>query len=110
MISNLRHQLAVVGQQARLPEALEPLKACWPQAHSPDLRQQVLLAIAILRRPIANDYLMELVASEPEPTASAALLALKIYKSDPLLRERIAKVVLERGSQTLQGRFDRDFR
>ena len=93
-----------------MPEALDPLKACWQRSHSPELRQQVLLAIAILRRPAAIDYLMELVASESEPTAIAALSALRIYKDDPRLRERIAKLVHERGSPTLQARFDRDFR
>ena len=50
--------------KSRLPEALDPLKACWQRCHSPELSQQVLLAIAILRRPGAIDYLMELVASE----------------------------------------------
>ena len=93
-----------------MPEALDPLKACWQRSHSPELRQQVLLAIAMLRLPAAIDYLMELVASESESTAIAALSALKIHNYDPHLRERIAKLVHERGSHTLQARFDRDFR
>jgi HEAT repeat protein len=93
--------------RSRLPEALEPLKGCW-RCHSPDLRQQVLLAIAILRRPSASDYLIELVASEAEPTATAALSALRIYKSDPRLLERIEKVVRERVSPQLRACFDRD--
>jgi hypothetical protein len=78
--------------------------------HVPELRRHILLAIAILRRPGAMDYLMELVASETEPTAIAALSALGIYKNDPRLRERIARLVHERGSPTLQAWFDRDFR
>jgi HEAT repeat protein len=94
--------------RSRLPEALDPLKGCWPRCHSPDLRQQVLLSIAILRRPGATDYLMELVASEAEPTAIAALSALRIFKSDPRLRERIAELVRERGSPKLRACFDRD--
>ena len=57
--------------KSRLPEALDPLKACWQRSHSAELRQHILLAIAILRRPDAIDYLMELVASEAEPTAIA---------------------------------------
>jgi len=94
--------------RSRLPEALDPLKGCWPRCASPELRQQVLLAIAILRRPGATDYLLELVASEAEPTAIAALSALRIFKSDPRLRERIAKLVHERGSPKLQACFERD--
>lgn len=94
--------------RSRLPEALEPLKACWPRCVFPELRQQVLLAIAILRRPAAVDYLMELVASESEPTALAALSALQIFKSDPRVRERIARLVQERGSLKIQACFERD--
>lgn len=94
--------------RSRLPEALEPLQACWPRCFNPELRQQVLLAIAILRRPGATDYLIELVASESEPTAMAALSALRIFKSDPRLRERIEEVVRQRGSPKLQACFHRD--
>jgi HEAT repeat protein len=94
--------------RSRLPEALEPLKVCWLRCHTPDLQQQVLLAIAILRRPGATDYLIELVAREPEPTALAALSVLRIHKSDPRLREQIEKVVRERGSPRLHACFDRD--
>jgi hypothetical protein len=96
--------------KSRLAEALDPLKACLERSHSPELRQRILLAIAILRRPSATDYLIELVASDSEPTATAALSALKIYKHDPHLRERIAKRVHESGSPALQARFERDFR
>jgi HEAT repeat protein len=88
--------------KSRLHEALDPLKECWQRSHSPELRQHVLLAIAILRRPVAIDYLMELVASEPEPAAIEALSALGIYKDDPRLRERLARLVHERGSPALQ--------
>jgi hypothetical protein len=96
--------------KSRLDEALDPLKSCFERAHSAELRQQILLAIGILRRPGANDYLLELVASGSEPTAITALSVLKIYKHDPHLCERIAKLVRERGSRTLQARFERDFR
>jgi HEAT repeat protein len=95
--------------KSRLPEALDPLRACWQRSHSPELRQQVFLAIAILRRPGAIDYLMDLVASESEPTAIAALSALRIYKDDPRLRERIAKLVHDRGSPMLQTWYDREY-
>ena len=53
---------------------------------------------------------MELVASEPEPTAIAVLSALWIYNDDPRLRDRIAGLVHERESPTLQAGFDREFR
>src|SRR5262249_46628890 len=43
--------------KSRLPDAFEPLKVCWPRCLSSDLRQQVLLAIAMMRLPTAIDYL-----------------------------------------------------
>jgi HEAT repeat protein len=95
--------------KSRLPEALDPLTECLQRSHSSQARQHVLLAIAILRRPAAIDYLMGLVASEPEPDAVAALSALLIYKDDPRLRERVAAIVRERGSRILQAAFDREF-
>jgi HEAT repeats/PBS lyase HEAT-like repeat len=96
--------------KSRLPEALDPLQTCWPRCYSPDVRQQVLLAIAMLRLPIAIDYLMGLVATESEPNAIEALSALRIHNYDPRLCERIAKLLDDKGSATLRDRFDRDFR
>lgn len=95
--------------RSRLPEALDPLRECWPRCHSPELRQQILLAIAILRRPGAIDCLMELVASEEEPTAVAALSALRIFKGAPRLHERVGELVWGRKSQKLRACFERDF-
>jgi len=96
--------------KSRLPEALGALKSCWKQATSTGLREQTLLAIAMLRLPAAIDYLLEHVASDSEKDAIAALFALKIHNYDPRLRERIAELVRQKGSLALQARFDRDFR
>jgi HEAT repeat protein len=95
--------------KSRLPDAFEPLKACWPRCLSSDLRQQVLLAIAMMRLPTAIDYLVALVASDSEQDALATLSALKIHNYDPRLRERLEPVVRETGSRTLRARFERDF-
>src|SRR4051794_34031327 len=96
--------------RSRLAEALGPLKGCLRRCRAADLRQQLLLAIAILRRPDATDYLIELVATaEEETTAGAALSALRIYREDPRLRERVAEAVRERGSPKVQAAFGREF-
>ena len=95
--------------KSRLPEALDPLKECLEKVFSAELRQQILLAIAILRRPTAIDFLVEYVASEPEPNASAALSVLRIYKDDLKLRERIAGIVRERAIAPLRAVFDHEF-
>ncbi len=95
--------------KSRLAEALVPLGDCWQRSHSAELRQHVLLAIAILRRPAAVEFLAGLVATEPEPDAIAALSALRIYRDDPRLGERVAGLVLERRSPVLRAAFDREF-
>ena len=95
----------------RWAEALGPLKECLQRCHSSELRQQLLLAIAILRRPAATDFLIELVATaEEESTASEALSALRIFKEDPRLRDRLAEAVRERRSPITQAAFEREFR
>jgi len=96
--------------KSRLPEAMGALTSCWKRATSTGLREQILLAIAMLRLPAAIDHLLELVASDSEKDAIAALFALKIHNYDPRLRGRIAEIVRKKGSQALQARFERDFR
>ena len=95
--------------KSRLAEALGPLRGCYERAHSDELKRHILLAIAILRRPPAVDFLADLVATGVEPDAAAALSALRIFKDDPRLLERVGGVVKSRKSPTLQGVFDREF-
>ena len=95
--------------KSRLPEALAPLRECWPRCFDPELRQHVLLAIAILRRPAAIDHLIEVVTTEADSTAIHALAALRISKDDPKLRERIERIVRDRNSPPLRAAFDHHF-
>jgi HEAT repeat protein len=95
--------------RSRLPGAFDALKSCWLRCAHRELQDQILLAMATLRLPAATDYLIELVTSDPERSAVAALAALKIYSHDPRVRTRIAAVVHQRGIPALQTRFDRDF-
>jgi HEAT repeat protein len=96
--------------KSRLPDALGVLAACSKQALNAGLKEQILLAIAMLRLPAAIDLLLEIVGSDSEKDAIAALFALKIHNYDPRLRDRIAEVVRKTGSHALQARFERDFR
>jgi HEAT repeat protein len=96
--------------KSRLAEALDPLTECLQRCFFAELRQHILLAIAILRRPAAIDFLLGYVSTEPEPDAVKALSALGIYKDDPRLFERVESVVDELGSRTLQAAFAREFR
>jgi HEAT repeat protein len=95
--------------KSRLPDALDPLKACWPRCLSTGLKERILLSIAMMRLPAAIDHLLEIVASDSEKDAAAAMSALKIHNYDPRLCERLELVVRKSGSRTLRTLFDRDF-
>ena len=95
--------------KSRLPDALDPLKSCWPRCLEPSLRQRVFLAIAMMRLPAAIEYLVDLVGSDSEKDAAAALSALKIHNYDPRLRDRLEPIVRQAGRRALQAQFDRDF-
>ena len=92
--------------RSRLPEAFALLKACRLR-HPIGLNEEIFLAMAMLRLPVATDYLLELVATPGETSALAALSALMIYGYDPALRERIADAVQKGGSPALRAKFDR---
>jgi HEAT repeat protein len=96
--------------KSRLPDALDPLKACWPRCLSSGLKERVLLSIAMMRLPAAIDHLLEIVASDSERDAAAAMSALKIHNYDPRLCERLEALIRKSGSRTLRTLFDRDFR
>ncbi len=95
--------------KSRIPEALNLLKECWPRCPSISLRQRVLLAIAMMRLPAAIDHLLEIVGSDSEKDAAAALAALKIHNYDPKLRDRLESIVGQSESRTLRAIFERDF-
>jgi HEAT repeat protein len=96
--------------KSRLAEAFEPLADCWRRAHSGELKQHLLLALALLRRPAALDFLVELVANGEEPDAVSAISALSIYKDDLRLRERIETILEGRAGSALQIAFGREYR
>jgi hypothetical protein len=63
--------------------------------------------MAMLRLPLATEFLLEVVATEGETSAAGALSALMIYRYDPALRDRIADAVRKNGSHALRTKFER---
>jgi HEAT repeat protein len=96
--------------KSRLPEAIDLLKSAWQRGALAAARDEILLALAMLRLPAATDFLLELVAGEPEATAIRALSALLIHRHDPRLRERLEAAVRRHGGRGLLARFEREFR
>ncbi len=95
--------------KTKLPGALEALKACWQRSYQQALRDQILLAISMMRLPAAIEFLLELVAADSEASALSAMTALKFHRYDQKLCERLVQTVKKTGSRVLQLRLDRDF-
>jgi HEAT repeat protein len=95
---------------SRRREAFEILKDFWEKRVPARLQETVLMALALLRLPMANDFLLALVTGESEAIARMALAALAVHRYDARLRERIAAAVSTSGRAALRGYFEERFR
>ena len=103
----IREAAVIALGRSRLSEAFDLLESLLAKAPI-GLNETIFLAMAMLRLPAANGFLLELVASGEEPTSSAALSALLIHRYDPSLRKLIADAVCKSGSHLLLATFERD--
>ncbi len=81
----------------RLEEALDILRGKFDQSVGLPLRRTLLVAIALLRREAAIDYLIELVENGGKQSSAEAVAALAMYENDPALQERVARALRSRG-------------
>jgi hypothetical protein len=95
--------------ESRRADALDLLKGYWPRARAGPVQEVILLAIAMTRLPAALDFLLEVLAGDDPPAASAALSALAIHRHNEALRERVAAVVARKKDAALQERFRKKF-
>jgi hypothetical protein len=100
---------ALALAESRRPEALEILKDFWPHARGRDIAETALLAIALLRLPGSLEFLMQVLDSQDESSALAALDALAIHRHNDAVRERVAAVVARQANPTLKKRFEKKF-
>ena len=85
--------VALVLGESRLPEAFPVLRDWWQHTTHPELRQTGLLAIAMLRRDEALQWLLQLLAEAPQKDAAGALEALGLYQNDAMLWPRVQSVL-----------------
>jgi len=93
--------------ETRRPEAFAVLRDFWPGAPA-DLRESLLVALAMFRLPAANDFLIGLIAGK-DPSARAALSALAIHRQNPMITASIAAAVETNGAQSVRGWFRKKF-
>ena len=90
-------QLAAVAiGSSKLAEAFEVLRARWDRSMDPDVRERLLVPLALLRRPEAIDMLVELVGRAPVLLAAGAAKALGMYRHDDGIRSRVIAIAQER--------------
>jgi hypothetical protein len=96
--------------ESQIPAAFGKLRECWDQTARASLRRTLLLAIAMLRRDEALEFLMHRVEEDAERGAADALAALALYSRDDAVRERIDKMLTKRKSIALRAVFEKEFR
>jgi HEAT repeat protein len=105
--SNLREAAVFALAETRRPEAFAILKDCWPEA-ADNLRESLLVALAMFRLPAANEFLIGLIADK-DPSARAALSALAIHRDNPKLTASIAAAVQINGTPAVRDWFNKKF-
>jgi HEAT repeat protein len=94
--------------ETRRPEAFAVLmKDFWPEAPA-DLRESLLVALAMFRLPAANDFLIGLIAGK-DPSARAALSAMAIHRNNPRITASIAAAVEGNGAESVREWFRKKF-
>jgi HEAT repeat protein len=105
--SALQGTAAFALAETRRPEAFAALRDCWPGAPA-DLRESLLVALAMFRLPAANDFLIGLIAGK-DPSARGALSALAIHRHNPKICASIAAAVEANGAESVREWFRKKF-
>ena len=93
--------ILAIGSQRRV-EAFEVLRQKWERSVFSDVRKTLLTAIAMVRVDEATDFLIELLESSATSTAVEVVRVLAAYHREERVRERVNKVVEQRGSLELR--------
>lgn len=96
----IAEQAAVALGESRLDGAFEALRDRIEHEPGRERRRPLLLAVGLLRRDAAIDYLIEHIAAGDEFTSAAAVKALAIYQDDDKLTRRIREALSRRSRGT----------
>jgi HEAT repeat protein len=105
--SDLQGTAVFALAETRRPEAFAVLRDYWPVAPA-DVRESLLVALAMFRIPTANDFLIGLIAGK-DPSARAALSALAIHRDNPKITASIGAAVEANGEESVRAWFKKKF-
>jgi HEAT repeat protein len=99
----LQHREAAIAEAAalalgdsRLESAFPVLREAAQRPGNRPLRQTLLLAMALLRREVALDYLLQRVAQGDAQTSADAAAALAMYRQDSVLQAKLERALASR--------------
>lgn len=95
----VREAAALALGESHLDSAFAVLREAFERTRETSVRRTLLLAIALLRREDAIDYLLDLVQKGEGLTSADAVAALAMYNKDPSLQERLAQARQKRSDQ-----------
>jgi HEAT repeat protein len=90
-------------------DALEALLTVWRETMAREVRESLLLPIALCRLPAAVEFILGVVKESPGMLACAAIEALAMYQHDPQQREKIIAAVRERNEEAVTKKLERTF-
>jgi HEAT repeat protein len=90
-----------IGSQRRV-EAFAVLREKWDRSVYSEMRKTLLTAMAMVRIDEATEFLIDLLDSAATPTAVEVVRVLAAYHREDRVRERVMKVVEERGNPELR--------
>jgi HEAT repeat protein len=93
---DLKETALVALGESRRPEALAVLKRFYEKSLDDANRGLALSAMALLRLEEAVEFMLSVVADERARGAALAVKALKIYRSDEKVRQRVEAIAKER--------------
>lgn len=102
-------QVAMALAESRNRAAFEALRTAWRRQPNHEARAAMLIAIALLRSPEANEFLLSLLQDDRGATAADALRALKIHGKAGQLRQKIEETVRQSGNGQLAKLFEQEF-
>ena len=93
---DLRQAAILALGESRQPEAFEFLKQRYAGTFGAARKKSLLLAIAMTRLPQAIDFLLDVIANADELVVNEALEAMKLYRGDATVQQRIAEALQRR--------------
>jgi HEAT repeat protein len=103
----ITERAALALGESRLAAAFPLLRHAWEASAQATLRRTLLLAMAMLRRDEAVEFLLTRLAEDSEKCALDSVAALSLYGRDGGVRTRIQEILAKRKSAVLGSAFDK---